>query len=118
MESLTYAVRMWQLEGTIAVSLLAVVYALFQLKKVWRAPDGLSLIFFLGIGLVLVTLLFISFRDRIHWFTNNYALYFILLYCWCALGTVFVAYRQTHLFKLVVGLLSQAGIVYGLYLII
>lgn len=115
MDGISQAVTMWQLEAVVAVAMLFAVYVYHHGAKVWRAPDGVSLIFTLGVGLSIVTLLFILLRDRIHWFTNRYALYFLLLYLWCAAGTIFVTYRHTHVFKLFIGLVSQAGIVYGLY---
>lgn len=115
MDDVTRAVTMWQMEAAMAVSIFAFVYIYNRSIKLWMAREGVSLVFILGFGLAIVTVIFFFLRDRIH-FANHYALFFMLLYCWCALGTVFVAARQTHAFKLFIGLLSQAGIVYSLYL--
>jgi hypothetical protein len=114
--SVTQAVMMWQMEALVAVALLLAVYLYHKGSKVWRTPDGVSLIFILGAGLAVMTVLFFVLRDRVHWFGGDRnALFFLLLYCWCALGTVFVAARQTHGFKLFIGLMLQAVIVYSLY---
>lgn len=115
---LSELVMLWKLEAAVAVSMLLTVYIVYRGMKVWRSPDGVSLLFVLGIGLAFAAFLFFTFRDRIHVFTDRNALLFVLLYCWCALGTIFLAARSTHMAKLFVGLASQAGIVYGLYCMI
>lgn len=119
MESvLEQAIMLWQLEAAVVISILLTVLLIWRGAKVWRAPDCTSYVFILGIGLLAAALLFYNFRDRLNIFTDRNALLFVLLYCWCALGTVFLAARHTHVLKLFIGLASQAGIVYGLYRLI
>lgn len=115
---LEQAIVLWQLEAVVVISILLTALLIWRGYKVWRAPDCTSYVFVLGIGLALAAVLFYNFRDRVHLFTDRNALLFVLLYCWCALGTVFLAARQTHVLKLFIGLASQAGIVYGLYRLI
>ena len=115
MDGLSQAVMMWQMEAGAAIALLFIVWGFARLAKVWRAPESVSLISILGMGLVLVTAIFLALGGRIHWFTNRYALYFILLYFWSALGLVFFTYRNVHIVKIAIGLVSQAAIIYGLY---
>lgn len=116
MNSVSQAVMMWQIEGAVAIGILVTVYLCYLAAKVWKAPDSISLMLILSIGLAAVTILFFYIQGQLHFFRTPYALLFLLLYCWCALGTFFIAYRQTQAAKLFIGLLSQAGIVYGLYL--
>lgn len=115
---LEQAIILWQLEAAVVISILLTALLVWRAMKVWRAPDCTSYVFVLGIGLLAAAFLFYNFRDRLHVFTDRNALLFVLLYCWCALGTVFLAARQTHVLKLCIGLASQAGIVYGLYRLI
>ncbi len=115
MDSVSQAVSMWQMEAVGAVSVFALVILYQRSIKLWIAQEGVSLVFILGVGLLIATVTFFYLRDRIHWFADRNALLFILLYCWCALGTTFVAARHTHIFKLLLGLFFQAAIVYGLY---
>lgn len=118
MDPLSQAIGMWQLEAAVAVAACLLFYAIHSLRKVWISGEGVSHIFILGAGLAIVTVLFLYLRNEIHWFGNRYALYFVLLYAWCALGMIFVSYRQTSGFKLTIALLLQAGVVYGLYRIV
>ncbi len=115
---LEQAIVLWQLEAAVVVSILLSALVIWRGMKVWRAPDSTSYVFVLGIGLIAAAFLFYNFRDRLHMFADRNALLFVLLYCWCALGTVFLAARQVHVLKLSIGLISQAGIVYGLYRLI
>ena len=53
-------------------------------------------------------------RQTIFWL-SALALFFLLLYCWSAVGLLFIASKKTSSIKLVIGLVLQAVIVYSLY---
>ena len=106
---------MWQMEAVVASSMLAFGVLYHKGIKLWMAREGVSLVSLLGITLGIVTVVFLLLRDRIHLFGNRYALFFLLLYMWSALGLLFIASGKTNGFKLFLGLVLQAMIVYYLY---
>lgn len=114
-EDIMQVIAMWKIELLVAVGVLALVVFFMYLSKVWVSHDTVSLNGILGVGLVCVMALYGLLHNRVFWGGSRNLLLFLLLYAWCVLGMLFITPRHVHAAKLIIALLAQAGILYGLY---
>lgn len=106
---------MWEQEGVIVMMVLVGVLAFHYVTKFWGAPADAVLGFILGISIIVACAGIYLTRHMWGIHFSARALWFVALYVWCVLGMLFFAARHTRRIKLVLGLVSQAGILFALY---
>ncbi len=107
---------MWQSEMVVVLVTLGGLVAFHYVNKLLSAPG--SIIFTCIFALCLVGVILLSYGVRFfgHVPISNRAIVFLALYAWCVCAMLFFAAKQTHYFKLMLGLASQAGILYALFI--
>ena len=79
-----------------------------------RWTPALGVILAISIGFAVAGIILAHSMFGIHFSAR--ALWFVALYIWCVLGMMFVASRGVHRGKLFLGLASQAGVLYTLFI--
>lgn len=115
MEAISHTVALWADEAMIVTLGFLGMVLFHYLSKLWSAPADAVFGAILGASIgIAVGALFLS-HHLFGMHLSARALWFIALYLWCVLGMVFFA-RNTHRIKLFLGLASQAGILYALFI--
>ncbi len=115
MGALEHVVLLWRDEAIIVLVALMAVALFHYLSKLWSAPADAVLGAILGASIgIAVAGIFLTHRI-FGVALGTRALCFIALYLWCVLCMVFFA-KHTHRLKLLLGLASQAGILYALFI--
>jgi len=115
MDSLMQVLTQWETEGIIILAVLTGVVVWHYVAKLWGAPEDMVLSALLGACIGAVAAGFYLMRHVLGLELGQRAFWFVVLYLWCALGMLFFAARNTSPHKLCLGLASQAGIVYALF---
>jgi hypothetical protein len=118
MDGVGHIVGLWAEEGLVVLAMFTGLVLFHYATKLWGAPADVLLGVILGVcvgvagaGLYLTRHVWgIALSARAFWF--------IALYLWCVIVMLFFAARKTHRFKLFLGLASQAGIVYALFVLL
>ena len=116
MDSMNQVLSMWGSEFLIAIAIMSAAGLMRYANRLKSAPleAVLSMILGASIGATVAGVFLTHRLFGLHLSTR--ALWFIALYVWCVLGMLFIASRNTHKFKLFLGLVSQAGILYTLFI--
>jgi hypothetical protein len=115
MDDIARFVVLWKHEFLITLGVLACVGVVYYGRRIWVTEEGVTLTSVLGVGLAaLVTLCFASHPLWAFHISDRAAL-FLMLFLWSSLGLIFIAARQTHIIKLLIGLASQGAIIYALF---
>ena len=116
MDSMNSVLRMWAGEGLIILAVLAAACLVRYANRLRRAPLEAVLAILLGtsIGATVAGVFLTHKLFGLH--LTDRALWFIALYVWCVIGMLFIASRNTAKIKIFLGLVSQAGILYALFL--
>jgi hypothetical protein len=116
MDAVTNTIAMWQNEMIVVLVTCAGLVAFHYLNKLWGAPGDVTFTVILAINLVAVSVLLYSMRYMWHLHVSNRAIIFLALYAWCVCAMLFFTSKQTHFLKIFLALVSQAGILYGLFI--
>jgi hypothetical protein len=108
---------MWEEEGIIIAVVLLSAVIFHYASKLWSAPADAMLAVILGasVGVALGAVYCLHFFG-VSLKTRAFA--FVALYIWSVMGMMFYASRNTHRMKLFLGLVSQAGIIYALFVLL
>jgi hypothetical protein len=102
--------------GILLVALFAMASLVHYATKL-SGKSGVTLTFILSVSLTGIFCVYYYFlQDYVAWGISTRAALFLLLYVWCALGMIILTGRSTHQFKIFLGLVSQAGILYALFI--
>ena len=116
MDGVDQVLLLWK-DAAIVVLVTLLAVALFHYAtKVWSAPADAVLGAFLGGCLGAVGATFYFSGHFLGMVLSRRAFWFIVLYLWCILVMLFFASRDTSPVKLLLGLASQAGILYALFI--
>jgi hypothetical protein len=115
MDALSHTLFMWEKEAIVVMMILAGVLLFHYVTKFWSAPVDAMLGVILGVSIIAACVGVYLTRHLWGMHFSTRALWFIGLYVWCVLGMVFFAARHTRRIKLVLGLISQAGILFALF---